>query len=406
MRKTLETAINGLKLWTERLVKRSADEVRGEIPAIPTPKQADWNQNDDTAIDHIKGRTHYERIGFKQIPIGTYNDHAPGYTDYNVGPYAWDYTNGITLRVDGVVYEFETFTKSDFDSNLGCYGYWVGAPLVRGQIADSSEYPFHFRIFEKDNEYAHVEFADGTDNHTFEVFCTEIKQLDEKYIPDSIARKSDIPQGGGTSDIPDTLPNPHPLTFTGAVKATYDGSTPVTVEIPMGGGAAEGEWELIGDVTVTSDVNEIAIKTDTNGNPFELKRVYVRGIVYPTTEDGGNSGAGAKLSLSKADAIAWYAGCRHTLGVPHGSTTDKSMFQCLAETLGGRITTVMWNRSQNSQAAFQDMASNLTNVDFIPLNDNLMYSGGQEAPINAVKLGSYTKAIGAGSRIIAYGVRK
>lgn len=235
MRKTLETAINGLKLWTERLVKRSADEVRGEIPAIPTPKQADWNQNDDTAIDHIKGRTHYERIGFKQIPIGTYNDHAPGYTDYNVGPYAWDYTNGITLRVDGVVYEFETFTKSDFDSNLGCYGYWVGAPLVRGQIADSSEYPFHFRIFEKDNEYAHVEFADGTDNHTFEVFCTEIKQLDEKYIPDSIARKSDIPQGGGTSDIPDTLPNPHPLTFTGAVEATYDGSTPVEVEIPMGG---------------------------------------------------------------------------------------------------------------------------------------------------------------------------
>ena len=261
MRKTLETAINGLKLWTERLVKRSADEVRGEIPAIPTPKQADWNQNDDTAIDHIKGRTHYERIGFKQIPIGTYNDHAPGYTDYNVGPYAWDYTNGITLRVDGVVYEFETFTKSDFDSNLGCYGYWVGAPLVRGQIVDSSEYPFHFRIFEKDNEYAHVEFADGTDNHTFEVFCTEIKQLDEKYIPDSIARKSDIPQGGGSADIPDTLPNPHPLTFTGAVEATYDGSTPVEVEIPMGG-AGGGEWELIKSVTLEEDVRQADIDLD------------------------------------------------------------------------------------------------------------------------------------------------
>lgn len=44
-----------------------------------------------------------------------------------------------------------------------------------------------------------------------------------------------LPQGGGSTDIPDTLPNPHPLTFTGAVEATYDGSTPVEVEIPMGG---------------------------------------------------------------------------------------------------------------------------------------------------------------------------
>lgn len=43
-----------------------------------------------------------------------------------------------------------------------------------------------------------------------------------------------LPQGG-SADIPDTLPNPHPLTFTGAVQATYDGSAPVTVEIPMGG---------------------------------------------------------------------------------------------------------------------------------------------------------------------------
>ena len=36
-------------------------------------------------------------------------------------------------------------------------------------------------------------------------------------------------------DIPTTLPNPKSLTFTGAVEGTYDGSNPLTVEIPTGG---------------------------------------------------------------------------------------------------------------------------------------------------------------------------
>ena len=32
--------------------------------------------------------------------------------------------------------------------------------------------------------------------------------------------------------IPDALPNPNALTFTGAVTGSYDGSNPVSVEIP------------------------------------------------------------------------------------------------------------------------------------------------------------------------------
>lgn len=33
-------------------------------------------------------------------------------------------------------------------------------------------------------------------------------------------------------DIPTKLPNPNPLTFTGAVTGSYDGTAAVTVEIP------------------------------------------------------------------------------------------------------------------------------------------------------------------------------
>ena len=47
--------------------------------------------------------------------------------------------------------------------------------------------------------------------------------------------------------------NPYALTFTGAVTGSYDGSEPVTVEIPSGGGGSGGstaEWQLLGTYTM------------------------------------------------------------------------------------------------------------------------------------------------------------
>lgn len=41
-------------------------------------------------------------------------------------------------------------------------------------------------------------------------------------------------------EMPDKLPNPNALTFTGAVAGSYDGSEPVSVEIPSGGGGGGG----------------------------------------------------------------------------------------------------------------------------------------------------------------------
>ena len=54
-------------------------------------------------------------------------------------------------------------------------------------------------------------------------------------------------------DMPDKLPNPNALTFTGAVTGSYDGSAPLSVEIPSGGGSSGGstaEWQLLGTYTM------------------------------------------------------------------------------------------------------------------------------------------------------------
>ena len=52
-------------------------------------------------------------------------------------------------------------------------------------------------------------------------------------------------------DIPKTLPNPNAITFTGAVTGTYDGSAPLRVEIPSGGG--DKNWTKVIDTEVTTE---------------------------------------------------------------------------------------------------------------------------------------------------------
>lgn len=132
------------------------------------------------------------------------------------------------------------------------------------------------------------------------------------------ALRDEIPE---IPEIPSALPNPHPLRFTGAVNAEYDGSTPVEVNIPAGGGgipvpetaevgqtivvkavdengkpteweAADlpsggggAEWKLIGSVTTEEEVSSVSIKSDT-----VLNELLVYYSIPPIPEDtGGNT---------------------------------------------------------------------------------------------------------------------
>ena len=90
-------------------------------------------------------------------------------------------------------------------------------------------------------------------------------------------------------DIPTKLPNPNALTFTGAVTGSYDGSEPVTVEIPSGGGSGFDKWECINTFTIPADtaedVTSITFSEDAEGKPFALKKFYAvfAGIIGPST---------------------------------------------------------------------------------------------------------------------------
>ena len=85
-------------------------------------------------------------------------------------------------------------------------------------------------------------------------------------------------QAAGMVSIPEKLPNPNALTFTGAVSGTYDGSEPMSVEIPSGGtggSSEENQWRLLNTVTLTEPVSAIEILSDSDGNPFEISEFVV-----------------------------------------------------------------------------------------------------------------------------------
>ena len=95
------------------------------------------------------------------------------------------------------------------------------------------------------------------------------------------------------------LPNPHPLTFTGAVNETYDGSSAKTIEIPSGGGG-EKEWTVLVDQELSAETPGSFSITGLN-NFTEFYAEW--DALQHGTDNSTNSGMyfninGARISLS------------------------------------------------------------------------------------------------------------
>lgn len=106
-----------------------------------------------------------------------------------------------------------------------------------------------------------------------------------------------------TTAIPKTLPNPHKLTFTGAVTGEYDGSSEMTVDIPQGGDNSLG-------ITTAAIGQIIKVKSvDTAGKPTEWEAAdlssgdkweTVREITIPESVEGLSDGITYMLNDSGA----------------------------------------------------------------------------------------------------------
>ena len=128
-------------------------------------------------------------------------------------------------------------------------------------------------------------FIDGVKVYEMESSPTEYPHTALRIIGDPFDDNYAVNKKYVDNSIPKALPNPHALTFTGAASGSYDGSKPLAVNIPQGGGS--DEWELIGEFTLPEDSIEWWVTEDADGNPIELKEALIILTAQPATLNSG-----------------------------------------------------------------------------------------------------------------------
>ena len=119
----------------------------------------------------------------------------------------------------------------------------------------------------------------------------------------------DMPDGynvqidpNGTPDgIPKTLPNPHAITFTGAVTGSYDGSAPMTVEIPSGGSGIVTATKLY-EITLAEEVTSVSETLPFD--PMNYKRIILLCNVVTST----NNSSKVSVEINLGGLNMWIPG--------------------------------------------------------------------------------------------------
>ena len=97
--------------------------------------------------------------------------------------------------------------------------------------------------------------------------------------------------------------NPNALTFTGAVTGSYDGSAPLSVEIPSGGGGGDNPLRLIRTVTLAETVKSITVDTDDDGNAFSLSEIYIMTNATNSADQTEATGVGLDINGKNLKSI-------------------------------------------------------------------------------------------------------
>lgn len=132
--------------------------------------------------------------------------------------------------------------------------------------------------------------------------CQSIKQIKKSDIPKPIYTAEEVGALPNTTIIPTTLPNPNALTFTGAATGSYDGSSPVEINIPEGGGTGvtvDNTLSVAGkaaDAKATGDAisslsEEIANNGGLNETAKNLLITILRNVSFYTTDQSENINA-------------------------------------------------------------------------------------------------------------------
>lgn len=182
-------------------------------------------------------------------------------------------------------------------------------------------------------------------------------------------------------EMPDKLPNPNALTFTGAASGSYDGSAPVTVNIPEGGGGTGGgysDYEVLIDETITTDEAGISAIRYTELDFSQYNDIV---IFFDRANNNANANKDIKVGI---DMLGYSIIHNHSVANPKDSYRS-SIFRVL-------------NMGNGNVASFACTANNQHNNP-APLNCcgifplNLQYTANRDNGFNLKLSGAYIGTI-------------
>lgn len=277
---------------TSNLHAATKQYVDNVVKNVPKQAQTDWNQDEDTAIDFIKNKTHYDSKKFLVEQIYTLDDDG-WYVESNP---SFTLEVGVEYEVifDDVVYQcigYDCYGNAEYGAYVG-NGSYFNRP-------GTNEEPFCIWCEEYYDGLVLKIRTEGPGSHKIIISKGKLKQLDEKFIPNTIARKTDI--SGAI-----TTPTSASVGQTIVVKSVDDSGKPIeweTVDIPK---------QLIVNITANEE-NSAFISNKTHA---EIQAAYNSGMavicsvydgtsnhMYHLTTINEGSACFSKVSVSEESTI-------------------------------------------------------------------------------------------------------
>lgn len=184
----------------------------------------------------------------------------------------------------------------------------------------------------------------GADGYTPVKGVDYFTETDKQEIAEQAAQLVEVPE----VEIPEALPNPNALTFTGAVEETYDGSKDVIVEIPK---CESAELALIDTFDLSTGVTSFEL---TNLN---FKEVLIS--VSATLEYGADVYINGVFCLCASGSIkhdgtyfrGWYVdGCLYAIVPRNGSGGENIALARTYKVDGTAINTILISTSTASSS--------------------------------------------------------
>lgn len=367
------------------------------------PVQSDWNETDETSASYIQNRTHWDE-GFGEweelarVQGEQYYDEMDG----------WRYSSFAEAEVNVHIqfgYEYSILLYDANDDMGENPGY---KPDNGDKVRTHENYGDDGMDYNAAITYNGVEYVSAIGTITLPratsglaIYRHEIlspmKQLDEKFIPDTIARAIVASEDalGGVKPVTKTDDMTQP------VGVGVDGRLWVSPASASGNSGGE-VWRKIAEVETTEELSAVDITTDLDGNAFNLKKLLVIGYVTPVSEID-NSYA-IKLCTDKTIVNVW-SQCSTYFGyTPKATETASHMLATRELIVGAGFTISNLQISPNKGSLINTLnypygASPATAVN--AMDKGVMTN---DCVIDRCYLGSYQTCIGIGSKFTVYGV--